>query len=87
MTDSELEEGFDRLNRLITSTDDLKGFLQGMAGLASEKLSQVTGTTIKCAVALHRRKHRTTIAGSSDIAVWLDQIEQRASVKDLAWKR
>ena len=41
MTDNELEEGFDRLNLLITSTDDLKGFLQGVAGLASEKLSHV----------------------------------------------
>ncbi|MGR0162228.1 GAF and ANTAR domain-containing protein [Paenarthrobacter nitroguajacolicus] len=77
MTDDELEEEFDRLNRLITSTDDLQGFLQGMAGLASESLSRVRGTQIECAVALHRRKHRTTIAGSSDIAVWLDQIEQR----------
>ncbi|NWL09990.1 histidine kinase [Paenarthrobacter nitroguajacolicus] len=77
MTDNELEEGFDRLNRLITSTDDLKGFLQGVAGLASEKLSHVRGTQIECAVALHRRKHRTTIAGSSDMALWLDQIEQR----------
>ncbi|MEJ1115418.1 GAF and ANTAR domain-containing protein [Paenarthrobacter sp. CCNWLY172] len=77
MTDNELEEGFDHLNRLITSTDDLKGFLQGMAGLASEKLTHTEGTQIECAVALHRRKRRTTIAGSSDIALWLDQIEQR----------
>lgn len=48
-----------------------------MAGLASEKLSHVQGTQIECAVALHRRRHRTTIAGSSDMALWLDQIEQR----------
>lgn len=77
MTDHVMEEEFDGLNRLITATDDLKGFLQGMTEFASEKMSHSGGTQVECAVALRRRKHRTTIAGSSDTAMRLDHIEQR----------
>lgn len=77
MTDQVMEEEFDGLNRLITATDDLRGFLQGITEFASEKMSHSRGTQIECAVALRRRKHRTTIAGSSETAVRLDHIEQR----------
>jgi GAF domain-containing protein len=48
-----------------------------MAGFAAEKMSRVRGTRIECAVTLRRRKHSTTIAGSSEKAVRLDRIEQR----------
>lgn len=77
MTEDDLEDAFERLHDLITGAEDLKGFLDGVAGFAAEKMSRVRGTQIECAVTLRRRKHSTTIAGSSEKAVMLDQIEQR----------
>lgn len=77
MTEAELEDAYERLHYLITGAEDLKGFLDGMAGFAAERMSRVRGTPIDCAVTLHRRKHSTTIAGSSEKAMQLDRIEQR----------
>ena len=72
----EQSDDFRRLHQLIEGTEDIKGFLDGMSRYAASTLSRVTGASIECAVTLHQRKRRVTIAGSSDTAIKLDAIEQ-----------
>jgi GAF domain-containing protein len=69
-------DDFQRLHELIEASEDLKGFLDGMCRYAATTLTRATGARIECAVTLHRRKRRATIAGSSDTAILLDGIEQ-----------
>lgn len=76
MVTDEQNEDFQRLHQLIEGSDDVRGFLEGMARYASTTLSRVTGAPIECAVTLHRRKRSVTIAGSSDRAILLDGVEQ-----------
>ncbi|WP_405474549.1 ANTAR domain-containing protein [Paenarthrobacter ilicis] len=76
MPSNEQNDDFERLHQLISSTEDLKAFLDGMTGFAATTLSRVTGTRIECAVTLRRRKRAMTIAGSSDTAILLDGVEQ-----------
>jgi GAF domain-containing protein len=68
---------FQRLHQLIDGADDVKGFLEGMTRYAAATISRATGGRIECAVTLHRRKRRATIAGSSATAVTLDAIGQQ----------
>ena len=70
-------DDLERLQDLTTEMGDIKGFLDGMTGLAADALSRACGARIECAVTLHRRKRSATIAGSSDDAIILDGIEQR----------
>lgn len=72
----EHDKDFRRLHQLITETRDLKEFLTRMTRYAASTLSRVTGARIECAVTLHRRKRRATIAGSSATAILLDEVEQ-----------
>ncbi|MBT2523199.1 GAF and ANTAR domain-containing protein [Arthrobacter sp. ISL-28] len=76
MPSEDQSDDFERLHGLISGTEDLKGFLDGMTGFAAEMMTRGTGSRIECAVTLHRRKRSVTIAGSSDDAVFLDGIEQ-----------
>lgn len=69
-------EDFQRLHHLVGHTRDIKDFLNGMTRLAATTLSRSTGASIGCAVTLHRRKRRVTIAGSSDATILLDGVEQ-----------
>lgn len=76
METDEQNEDFQKLHQLIRSTEDVRGFLQGMTSYAARTLSRATGVRIECAVTLHRRRRRVTIAGSSETATALDRIEQ-----------
>lgn len=73
-------EGMDdteRLQDLIADMEDIKDLLDGMTGLAATTLTHLTGARIECSITLHRHKRPSTIAGSSDQAIFLDGIEQR----------
>ncbi|WP_314323656.1 GAF and ANTAR domain-containing protein [Paenarthrobacter ilicis] len=76
MPTDEQADDFQRLHHLITSTDDVKGFLDGMTRYAATTMSRATGATVECAVTLWRRKRALTVAGSSDEAILLDGVEQ-----------
>jgi hypothetical protein len=67
---------FEQLHALV-ATEDIKGFLDGMTGLAAAMMTGTTGERVETAVSLRRRKHSTTIAGSSDDAIMHDGFEQR----------
>ncbi|MFE4837299.1 GAF and ANTAR domain-containing protein [Arthrobacter sp. NPDC056691] len=77
MSTGDQSDDFEQLHALITNSEDIKGFLDGMTGFAAAMMSRSTGDRIECAVTLHRRKRSASIAGSSDEAVVLDEIEQR----------
>lgn len=51
-------------------------FLTGLAGLAAASVSEAAGDHIECAVTLRLRRKPTTVAGSSQRAVELDEVEQ-----------
>jgi GAF domain-containing protein len=74
-TDRQYED-FQQLHQLIVDSEDIKGFLDGLARHAAASLSRATGVPIACAATLRRHKRSLTIAGSSDKAVALDRIEQ-----------
>ena len=64
------------LSDLIVEAEDIKAFLDGLAGVAATMMSRATGQRIECAVTLGRRKRTGTIGGSTATAVVLDRIEQ-----------
>ncbi|MFC7847654.1 GAF and ANTAR domain-containing protein [Arthrobacter sp. NPDC057388] len=76
MSTVDQSDDFEQLHALITSTEDIKGFLDGMTGFAAAMMTRSAGIRIECAVTLNRRKRSASIAGSSDQAVVLDEIEQ-----------
>lgn len=65
-----------QLSDLLVTFEDIRTFLDGMAGLGAAVMSRSTGTRIECAVALGRRKRTATFGGSSERAMLLDRIEQ-----------
>lgn len=69
-------EDVEQLADLLVGSEDIRSFLDGMAGLGAAVMSRSTGTRIECAVTLGRRKRTATIGGSSDQAMLLDRIEQ-----------
>ncbi|WP_457962378.1 GAF and ANTAR domain-containing protein [Arthrobacter sp. D1-29] len=75
-TPEEMDD-FERLQDLVAEMEDIKGFLEGMTGLAAAAMTRASEARIECAVTLQRRKRPATIAGSSDDAILLDGIEQR----------
>lgn len=77
MNTGDQSEDFEQLHALITCSEDIKGFLDGMTGFAAAMMTRSAGARIECAVTLHRRKRSASIAGSSDDAILLDGIEQR----------
>lgn len=76
MSTVDQSDDFEQLHALITSTEDIKSFLNGMTGFAAAMMTRSAGARIECAVTLTRRKRSASIAGSSDQAVVLDEIEQ-----------
>lgn len=76
MVDQDIAEDFERLVDLIGGTEDIKSVLDGLTTFAAASMTSTTGTSIECAVTLHRRKRSATIGGSSGSAVMLDRIEQ-----------
>jgi hypothetical protein len=67
----------EQLHGLITGTEDIKGFLDGMTGFAADMMTRAAGARIECGVTLRQRKRSALIAGSSDDAILLDGIGQR----------
>ncbi len=65
------------LHELVTSSSDITGILRGVTGFASTAMTRAAGAPIDCALTLRRRKRTATIAGSSEKAVLLDNIEQK----------
>jgi hypothetical protein len=65
-----------QLQDILIGAESVDGFLDGVAGFAASTLSGLAGTGIECAVTLKRRRHTSTVAGSSPRAIELDQIEQ-----------
>jgi GAF domain-containing protein len=77
MGPAEESENIRTLHDLVTGTAEFKEILQGVTRFASTTMSHVSGATIDCALTLRRLKRSATVAGSSDKAVRLDQIDQR----------
>lgn len=65
------------LHELVVGSSDIHGILNGVTGFASDAMSKVAGENIDCALTLRRRKRTSTVAGSSERAVYLDKIEQQ----------
>jgi hypothetical protein len=57
------------LHDMIAGSEDLKGVLDGVTGLAAAAMTKSTGERIECEVTIRRHKRAATIAGSSDDAV------------------
>ena len=72
----QVQSDYDQLQGLLSEVGDLKSFLNGLTRLASEVMTEAAGAKVECAVTLLRQKRPVTIAGSSELAVRLDEIEQ-----------
>ena len=77
MTEANQDTAVLQLQDILIGAENVDGFLDGLAGFAASTLSGLAGTGIDCAVTLKRRRHTTTVAGSSRRAIELDHIEQR----------
>jgi hypothetical protein len=77
MTEANEDAALLQLQDILIGADNVDGFLEGLAGFAASTLSGLAGTAIECAITLKRRRHTSTVAGSSPRAVELDHIEQR----------
>lgn len=76
MAFNQVQGDFDRLQRLLATFGDLRSFLNRLTVLGSEVMTETAGAKVECAVTLRRQKRPVTIAGSSEVAVRLDEIEQ-----------
>jgi hypothetical protein len=77
MTEANEDAALLQLQDILIGADNVDGFLEGVAGFAASTLSGLAGTAIECAITLKRRRHTSTVAGSSPRAIELDHIEQR----------
>ncbi|MHC8606305.1 ANTAR domain-containing protein [Paenarthrobacter ureafaciens] len=77
MSDQERSDDFEQLVDLISGTEDIKDFLDGLTNFSADMMRRATGVDIECAVTLRRRKRTATIGGNSERAIILDRIEQR----------
>ncbi|PNH85586.1 GAF and ANTAR domain-containing protein [Arthrobacter sp. AFG20] len=77
MTEANEDAALLQLQDILIGADNVDGFLEGLAGFAAATLSGLAGTAIECAITLKRRRHTSTVAGSSPRAIELDHIEQR----------
>ena len=77
MSDQERSDDFEQLVDLISGTEDIKEFLDGLTNFSADMMRRATGVDIECAVTLRRRKRTATIGGTSERAIILDRIEQR----------
>ncbi|MFM9274413.1 GAF and ANTAR domain-containing protein [Pseudarthrobacter sp. NKDBFgelt] len=76
MAFNQVQSDYDQLQGLLSGGGDLKSFLYGLTRLASGVMTEAAGASVECAVTLLRQKRPVTIAGSSELAVRLDEIEQ-----------
>ena len=76
MTSPSDESAVSELQDLITESGTVSEFLNELALFAARTISPAIGHPVECAVALRRRRRTITIAGSSEEARALDQIEQ-----------
>ena len=76
MTSPPDESTVSDLQDLITESGTVSEFLDELAIFAARTISPAIGHPVECAVALRRRRRTITIAGSSEEARALDQIEQ-----------
>jgi transcriptional regulator with GAF, ATPase, and Fis domain len=76
MSMSAENEPVDELQSILAGTEDAVEFLSGLSKLAAAAVSEAAGDEIECAVTVKMRRRPTTVAGSSERAVKLDQIEQ-----------
>ncbi|MDQ0661879.1 GAF domain-containing protein [Arthrobacter ulcerisalmonis] len=70
------DDQFVQLHDLIIGSSNVADFLTELSTVAASTLTDAAGVFIECGVTLRRRKRSTTIAGSSERAVVLDQLEQ-----------
>jgi ANTAR domain/GAF domain len=66
----------EQLQSILVGAENAVEFLTGLAGLAAASVSEAAGDEIECGVTLKMRRKPTTVAGSSQRAIELDEIEQ-----------
>ncbi|MFB9652439.1 GAF and ANTAR domain-containing protein [Pseudarthrobacter oxydans] len=76
MAFNQVQSDYDQLQGLLATFEDLRSFLNRLTALGAEVMTEAAGTKVECAVTLRRQKRPVTIAGSSEVAVRLDEIEQ-----------
>lgn len=76
MSSSPEKEPVEELQSILVGAENAVEFLTGLAGLAAAAVSEAAGDEIECAVTLKLKRKPTTVAGSSQRAVELDQLEQ-----------
>jgi hypothetical protein len=76
MTSPSDESAVSELQDLITESGTVREFLDELTLFAARTIGPAIGHPVECAVALRRRRRTITIAGSSEEARALDQIEQ-----------
>jgi hypothetical protein len=76
MSSSMENESIQQLQGILVGAENAVEFLTGLAGLAAAAVSEAADDAIECAVTLKLRRKPTTVAGSSQRAVELDEIEQ-----------
>ncbi|TNB69983.1 GAF and ANTAR domain-containing protein [Arthrobacter sp. BB-1] len=76
MPNSMENEPIEQLQSILVGAENAVEFLTGLAGLAAAAVSEVAGDDVECAVTLKLRRKPTTVAGSSQRAMELDEIEQ-----------
>ena len=69
-------EPVEQLQTILVGAENAVEFLTGLAGLAAAAVSEAADDEIQCAVTLKLRRRPTTVAGSSERAVELDELEQ-----------
>ncbi|MFB9653683.1 GAF and ANTAR domain-containing protein [Pseudarthrobacter oxydans] len=76
MSSAPEKEPIQELQSILVGAENVVEFLTGLAGLAAASVSEAAGDHIECAVTLRLRRKPTTVAGSSQRAVELDEVEQ-----------
>lgn len=66
----------EQLQSVLADAVSTVEFLSGLSKLAATAVADVAGAEIDCAVTVKVRRRPTTVAGSSERAVELDQLEQ-----------
>ncbi|MGF9649506.1 GAF and ANTAR domain-containing protein [Pseudarthrobacter oxydans] len=69
-------EPMEQLQKILVGAENAVEFLFGLARVAADAVSNAAGTDIECAVTVKVRRRPATVAGSSQRALELDQIEQ-----------
>lgn len=65
-----------QLQDLVIDSEDVSGFLEDLAVFTASSVSAVRGQDVLCGVTLSRRRRSMTVAGSSDEARLIDEVQQ-----------